>query len=213
MAVFKSTPITSDVQNSIDNQTFSKWRGINVAKKKINENKSEKPKQLQQRARWRKALELEKLFRLSSEIGFPSRPVTQDYHNAFLSTNANKRAIEVSEDLEVTVNYDAILCSKGQRVLPRTFTVSADSENRTLTFTHSVEARGSDRDKTDELYAMVVAPELKDAELFELGSRIDAEPVTISLPENWSVDAIEVYVFVLSADGKKASDSRHLVVE
>lgn len=213
MARFRSTPITSDVQNSIDNQTFSKWRTLNIAKKKVNENKSRTLPQLQQRARWQKAIDLDDLFELSSEIGFPSRSATLDYHNAFLKANANEKVIAVSDDLEVTVNYEAILCAKGRRKLPHTFSVTADGENQTLTFTHSTEARGSKRDKTDELYAMVVAPELEDAELFELGTRTDSEPVTVTLPEGWDVNSVEVYVFALSADGTKASNSLHLTVE
>ena len=35
MAVFKSTPMTEDVRQSISNQTFAIVRGQNVARKKI----------------------------------------------------------------------------------------------------------------------------------------------------------------------------------
>ena len=206
MARFRSTPITSDVQNSIDNQTFSKWRGINVAKKKINENKSEQPKQLQQRARWRKALELEKLFRLSSEIGFPSRPATQDYHNAFLSTNANKRAIEVSEDLEVTVDYPVMqLGNHDDRDLPEQITVTADADAHTLTFTHGAEEYGAYAEPTDRLYAALYNPALRRSVLCELNTRGDTEPVTVNVPSRWEMSDVQVYVFVLSEDGRYGS--------
>ena len=210
MARFRSTPITSDVQNSIDNQTFSKWRTLNIAKKKVNENKSRTLPQLQQRARWQKAIDLDDLFELSSEIGFPSRSATLDYHNAFLKANANEKVIAVSDDLEVTVNYPEILCAQGRLKLPRSLSVSADAETRTLTFTHAAEGNGCRRYANDQLYALVVETTLEDSELYELGTRSESEPVAVTLPEDWDMDSLAIYVFATTADGKKASNSKYL---
>ena len=119
----------------------------------------------------------------------------------------------MDDSLEVTVDYAQILCSQGRRKLPRTFAVTADTESRTLTFTHSVESRGRNRNVNDKLYAMVVAPELEDAELFDLGTRAESEPMTINVPEGWDMASLEIYVFALSPNGRIASDSRHLTVE
>ena len=157
--------------------------------------------------------DVEELFELSSEIGFPKRPATWTTANAFTSANLKNGALTVDDTLEVTVDYAQILCSQGRRKLPRTFAVTADTESRTLTFTHSVESRGRNRNVNDKLYAMVVAPELEDAELFDLGTRAESEPMTINVPEGWDMASLEIYVFALSPNGRIASDSRHLTVE
>lgn len=213
MAIFKSTPMTEDVRKSISNQTFAIVRGQNVARKKISRNSSKTVPQQQQRARIKRMADVEELFDLSSEIGFPKRPATWTTANAFTSANLKNGALTVDDTLEVTVDYAQILCSQGRRKLPRTFTVAADAESRTLTFTHSVELRGRNRNVNDKLYAMVVAPELEDAELFDLGTRAESEPVVVEVPEDWDMASLEVYVFALSPNGKVASDSRHLTVE
>ena len=44
----------------------------------------------------------------------------------------------------------------------------------------------------------------------ELNRRGDSDPATFTLPEGWSKDELEVYVFMLSENGRKASDSKHL---
>lgn len=212
MATFKSTPITSDVQNSIDNQTFCKWRSMNIAKKKVGENKSNTLAQQKQRLRMEKVVELSAPFDVAAQIGFPGKNSVEDYVNAFVGANLNDRVVEVNDDLEVTVNYEEIQCAKGRRMLPRSFTVTLDAETKTLTFTHSTEARGKLRDKEDKFYALVVEPDLVDSELYDLDTRTGTEPVTITLPEEWATSALEVYVFALSKDGKKASNSRHLTV-
>ena len=213
MAIFKSTPMTEDVRKSISNQTFAIVRGQNVARKKISRNSSKTVPQQQQRARIKRMADVEELFDLSSEIGFPKRPATWTTANAFTSANLKNGALTVDDTLEVTVDYAQILCSQGRRKLPRTFAVTADTESRTLTFTHSVESRGRNRNVNDKLYAMVVAPELEDAELFDLGTRAESEPVVVEVPEDWDMASLEVYVFALSPNGKVASDSRHLTVE
>ena len=213
MAIFNSTPITEGVRQSISNQTFAIVRGQNVARKKISRNSSKTVPQQQQRARMKRIADVEELFELSSEIGFPKRPATWTTANAFTSANLKNGALTVDDTLEVTVDYAQILCSQGRRKLPRKFTVTADAESRTLTFTHSVELRGRNRNVNDKLYAMVVAPELEDAELFDLGTRAESEPMTINVPEGWDMASLEIYVFALSPNGRIASDSRHLTVE
>ena len=114
MAIFKSTPMTEDVRKSISNQTFAIVRGQNVARKKISRNSSKTVPQQQQRARIKRMADVEELFDLSSEIGFPKRPATWTTANAFTSANLKNGALTVDDSLEVTVDYAQILCSQGR---------------------------------------------------------------------------------------------------
>ena len=209
-AIFQSTPITEDVRNSLSNQTFYTLKGQNIARKKISKNGSRSQAQLVQRTRWAKALDLETLFEPASQIGFPKRKSTESYHNAFMAENVNKDAVEVSEELEVTVNYQNIRCAKGKLKVPKDFSVTADAEMHTLTFTHAAEEDGCQRYSTDRLYALVVETTEEDSELFELGTRAGSEPITVNLSESWDMGLLAIYVFALTADGKKASDSLYL---
>lgn len=209
-AIFESTPITENVRKSISNQTFYTMRGLNIARKKNGKNSSKTQAQMVQRTRWTKVLDLEALFEPASQIGFPRRKTTETYHNAFMSANTNAEAVSVSEDLEVTVNYPEILCAQGRLKLPRSLSVSADAETRTLTFTHAAEGNGCRRYANDQLYALVVETTLEDSELYELGTRSESEPVAVTLPEDWDMDSLAIYVFATTADGKKASNSKYL---
>ena len=209
-AIFESTPITENVRKSISNQTFYTMKGLNIARKKNGKNSSKTQAQMVQRTRWTKVLDLEALFEPASQIGFPRRKTTETYHNAFMSANTNAEAVSVSEDLEVTVNYPEILCAQGRLKLPRSLSVSADAETRTLTFTHAAEGNGCRRYANDQLYALVVETTLEDSELYELGTRSESEPVAATLPEDWDMDSLAIYVFATTADGKKASNSKYL---
>ena len=219
MATFKSTPVASDVKNSIDNQTFSKWRGLGVVKKKINENTSETLPQQQQRARMATAYKLCRLLAPASAIGFPRRPQVQDANNTFMSLNTRKKVLTVGTDrdedgnLEVTVNFPQIRCAKGWIILPEGLTATKNTESHTLTFTHEAEEDGTDMHASDKLYALVVETARWNSKLFELNTRADGEPAEVSLPAKWDMDALEVYVFALTEDGNTASDSMYLTVE
>ena len=139
-----------------------------------------------------------------------SRHRKSSYHNAFMAENVNKDAVEVSEELEATVNYQNIRCAKGKLKVPKDFSVTADAETHTLTFTHAAEEDGCQRYSTDRLYALVVETTEEDSELFELGTRAGSEPITVNLSESWDMGSLAIYVFALTADGKKASDSLYL---
>ena len=70
----------------------------------------------------------------------------------------NDGLVTVNEDLEVTVSYPDVLCAQGRWIkLPRTMSVSADAEMRSLTFTHVAEENGTMRYGDDMLYAMVLS--------------------------------------------------------
>lgn len=209
MAEVKATAIARKLKKSAGEQTFCQRKGKTIAKMKIDENKSKTPSQQKQRARWRRLSNLELLFDTVSSISFPSRPKNLSYHNAFMQANLD--AVSVNDELETTVDYARILCAKGRLTVPHT-TVEYDPETRQLTFTHKAESNGRMKEVSDMLYAVVVEKEQKETEVVELNRRSENDPVSFTLPEEWSKEELEVYVFVLSANGRKASDSKHLTL-
>lgn len=221
MSKFKNTAVTRSLRNSIGDQTFCEWRGINVAKQKIDENKSNTPAQQQQRKRWQTGMELDALFAAASELGFPGRKRTHTPNNAFTHENVNARVIEVAANPQATgeddawtatVNWESIRCAKGRLRLPRKVTVTLSPEGDTLSFTVTAEDRGPQREDDDELYALVVETELRDSALQRVCARADGGTASVELPDDWDSTKLAVYLFMVSADGKKASDSKHVTV-
>ena len=196
---------------SMAENTYYRSRGKNIVKVKIDTNNSRTLKQQQQRAKMRTLIPLCKALNTPIHAGFPERPTDFSAWNAFVSLNVGH--VSVTEDLEVTVSYPDVLCAQGRWIkLPRTMSVSADAEMRSLTFTHAAEENGTMRYGDDMLYAMVVDTDLQDAELYELNARNNSEPVMITLPDDWDMDALAVYVFALTADKKKASNSKYMEI-
>lgn len=204
MGIYKATAISRLVEKSIDELTFCKIRGRNVVKTKIDRNTSKTLLQQKQRARWTELQELDALFDEAVLVGFPSRPHYLTAHNAFVKANA--KAVDVSEDLKVTTDYKNIVCSKGKLKKPQV-SVSANEEQNKLTFTHVPEGNGTRRMATDKLYAMVVEKALQEAKLFPLDTRADKEPMVVDIPVSWTIENLNIYVFVLSANGHKASNT------
>ena len=215
MGTFDNTAISRKQRNSVGDQTFCQWRGTNVVKQKIQENKSNTPAQQQQRKRWSKGVDIEVLFEAAYTIGFPGRKRIHSPANAFSSENMKKEkgVFTTEEDGTVTVDYSLITCAKGRLRLPAEINVSYETENNSLTFSITAEEAGVRRNTTDIVYALVVETEMFDSELMELGTRGEGGIKTMELKSGWSATDLAIYVFVVSEDGKKASDSRHLTVE
>lgn len=221
MGKFKNTSVSRSLRNSIGDETYCEWRGIPVVKRKISANSSDTPAQQQQRARWAAGVELDALFAEASELGFPGRPREFSPGNAFTKANVNARVIEVAANPQstgpddkwtTTVNWEAVRCAKGRLRLPRQVTVTLSPEGDALNFTVTAEQRGPQRSEDDELYALAVETEQRDAVLQSLCTRGEGGTATLALPAGWDSSKLAVYLFMVSADGKKASDSKHVTV-
>ena len=209
------------MRKSVGDQTFCQFRGENVCKQKIETNESNTLEQQRQRARWKKGQDLTVLFGASTEIGYPGRPRTYSPDNAFRHENVNDRVIDVVEaggtsggkvQWTVTVNYSEILCAKGPLRLPREISLALSEESDAVLFTVGVEQRGPQRNEDDVLYAMLVETVIEDSLLSEICTRGEGGMASVELPSGWDAVNLAVYLFVVSADGKKASNSRYTTV-
>lgn len=166
--------------------------------------------QRKQRLRMKKAVELCSVYDSVLGIGFPSRPVNYTPDNLFVKLN--QQAIDVSDTLEVTVNYDRVVVSAGNRRLPE-MQVSVDEAGSQLTFTHEAEEFMRHAADDDCLYAAVLEKTKQRVRLFALNDRKDTETATVTLPSGWKTNFLCIYVFVVSKDGKNASNSRCLALD
>lgn len=204
MAIFKSTAF-SKLEKSFGNLTACRSRGQYIVKEKVSKVHNPKtiPQQMQ-RKRMAKLVELCELFDPAIAIGYPSRPATHSIDNQFL--HLNQQAVEVSEKLVVTVDYEKIIVAKGNRKLPD-ITVTADSENNQLTFTAIAEKFARHAADDDRFYAAILEQNRMKLKVFPLNERESTEPAVVEIPNGWNVENMTIYVFALSKDGKQASRS------
>lgn len=204
MAIFKM-PFMYKLTQSMADNTYCRTRGKNVVKTKIDTNSSNTEKQQVQRLKMKQLMQLCKVFNAAIRVGFPGRPRDYTSWNAFVS--ANGEVVLVDDKMSVTINYDRILVAQGSREVVEGVTVVKDADAHTLTFSHEAEDFGYGAEPTDVLYAVVLEKQKLRSKLFRLDTRKDDTPVSVSLPAQWDMANLLVYVFVLSENGKIASDS------
>ena len=108
--------------------------------------------------------------------------------------------VSVTEDLEVTVDYENLLVAEGSLEMLEDITVTADAETHSLLFSHAAEDYGYGSEPTDVLHAVVLEKGLMRSRMFTLNTRSESEPVSVEIPEKWDMENLEVYVFFLSEE-------------
>lgn len=204
MAIFKM-PFMYKLTQSMADNTYCRTRGKNVVKTKIDTNSSNTEKQQVQRLKMKQLMQLCKVFHAAIKVGFHGHPRDYTPWNAFVS--ANGEVVQVDDQMSVTIDYDRILVAKGSREVVEGVTVVKDADARTLTFSHEAGDFGYGAEPTDVLYAVVLEKQKLRSKLFRLNTRKDNDSVSVPLPARWDMANLLVYVFVLSENGKVASDS------
>lgn len=192
--------------------TFYTQNGGKFFRSKIDSNTSNTLKQQMQRKRFGELGRICKALRRVLDVSMTRLVQGVSPSNEFM--RINDQLVTVSEDLEVTVDYPVMqLGNHDDRDLPEQITVTADADAHTLTFTHGAEEYGAYAEPTDRLYAALYNPALRRSVLCELNTRGDTEPVTVNVPSRWEMSDVQVYVFVLSEDGRYGSLSEYVSVE
>lgn len=202
MAIFESAVFTR-LRKSFGNVTTCMNRGLKVLKTKVTfVNDPKTIAQQKQRLRMRKLVDLSVVFAAASKLGFPRRQDGETPYNAFV--RKNKAAVNVSDELEVTIDYEHLACSDGTLQVPG-MSVEKKAETHQLTFSHTVTEYEVDALPDDVIYTAVYEKNRNKVRLYRLDKVSDTEPVTISLPENWDLDQVVIYVFTLSNNKHTAS--------
>lgn len=195
---------------SMGDATFCRTKGQNVAKAKIDTNTSNTLEQQIQRQRVKTMTELCKAFDEAIHTGFPKCKKGLTEWNVFSSINMD--AIQVDDKLAVTIDYERIQVSNGNRRVVEELTVVSDAEKHTLTFTHGKEDYGYGAAPTDILYVVILEKKKMRSKVFPLNTRDDDSAVMITLPSGWDMASLEGYVFVLAENKKTASGSIHFPI-
>lgn len=207
MSIFKSL-LFKELRKSAADDTFCRSRGRNILKSKVSRNGSKTFLQQKQRRKMKALEELSRIYAPAVQCGFPTRATERTVYNEFIAVN--KAAVTVDDELQVTVDYSRIACSKGIRMIPEV-TVELDAEKNELTFTCEVDTlNGTDAEEDDVIHALLVEKERKQSKLCALGTRKECASKTVQIPKKWNKDNLEIYAFVLSANKRKASPTVYL---
>lgn len=191
--------------------TFYTMEGGKYFRSRIDKNTSKTLKQQMQRTKFGEKGRICKAMKPVLAVSMAKRQGVSK-PNEFMRLNDS--LVTVDEELAVTVNYPEMqLTNRDDRDVPERITVTADAEMHTLSFVHEAEEYGAYAEPTDRLYAALYNPTLRRSKLYELNTRADTEPVTAEVPQRWAMEDVEVYVFVLSEDGRHGSPSVYLTVE
>lgn len=208
MAIFKSTAF-SRLRKSFGNLTTCRSKGKNIVREKVTDVKNPRTlKQQKQRARFVVLVDLSGVFSPAVVLGFVTCPEECTPENFFVHLNQNM--VEVSDDLEVTVDYEHLVLSKGKRAVPSEMSVSGDAESHVLIFTIVAEEFMSHSAPDDEFYAVVLEKEKKEVKVELLGERADISTLQIEVPGKWDMEQLAIYVFVLSKKHDKSSKTVYL---
>lgn len=211
LAIFRM-PFMHRLTQSMADNTYVRARGKNIIKTKIDVNTSNTPPQAVQRLKMKCTIELCKALNGVIHAGFPERPADFTPWNAF--THANVEKVTVSEELEASVPYDKLLVAQGGLTpLEGNITVTADADAGTLTFTHTAEEFGYGCNPTDVIYAAVMDEVRMRSRMYKLMTREEDSTMEVTLPAGWKTESVAVYVFALSENRRKASDSTFLEVK
>lgn len=204
LAIFKM-PFMHRLTQSMAENTYVRSKGQNIIKTKIDKNTSNTLEQQMQRLRMKQLIYLCKVLNTPIHSSFPERKRTETEWNAFI--RAAMPSISMSEDLEVSVDYETLLIAQGSLEVIEEVSITQDAEANTLTVTYPASDYGYGSEPTDTVQLVLLEKEKMRSRMFQVGTRGEDCTETIQVPSGWTVENISAYVFMLSANGRKASNS------
>ena len=209
MAVTQNTLI-GRTRGSIGGVTFSKWKGLNVAKGKAeNVQQPNTDAQLLQRSKMAIIVALYRSIASIVQTGFRSFAINMSEFNAFTSYNI-KNALNPTSPSTAELTYAAILVAKGALTSTSVsdMTGAAAQANVVLTFPPSLAA--PDQSLLDGALAVVINETQRTSSFIGgLTTRGDGSS-TVSMSEDLQAgDVIHGYLFFESENATEVSDSRY----
>lgn len=202
MAIFESTVFTH-LRKSFGNVTTCVSRGMNILRTKTTiVNNPNTLEQRKQRLRMKELVDLSLVFYDVCNLGFPRHRLGETPLNVFV--RLNMQAVSVSEKLEVTLQYDRLVCSEGRLKAPDV-SVSGEADAHRLVFTPTAQEYALGKSPDVSVYAVMFEKARREVQVDLLCKAGESEPVNVELPGNWDPDEIAVYVFTLAADKRSAS--------
>ncbi len=199
--------IAGEIVGSLFDTTFANWRGIKVAKHKMQDytDANTLPQQ-KNRKRFAILSDLSKKLQAASRIGFRALAVKKTEHNVFVSKN--KEAVLVDDNLAQTVSYNQLQVSSGP--LPTSngsLTATRTGADITLNW-----SSGNDETaQTNVLKTIYLCKNEEVAITGEIDPTRNVETMTETLPFV-PTGPVWVYVFFFDPTTKQVSNSEAVVV-
>lgn len=199
--------IAGEIVGSLFDTTFAKWRGIKVAKHKMQDyNDANTLPQQKNRKRFAILSNLSKKLQAASRIGFRALAVKKTEHNVFVSKN--KEAVLVDDNLAPTVSYNQLQVSSGP--LPTSngsLTATRTGADITLNW-----SSGNDETaQTNVLKTIYLCKNEEVAITGEIDPTRNVETMTETLPFV-PTGSVWVYVFFFDPTTKQVSNSEAVLI-
>ena len=209
MAVTQNTLI-GRTRGSIGGVTFSKWKGLNVAKGKAeNVQQPNTDAQLLQRDKMTLIVGLYRSISSIVQTGFRSLAVNMSEFNAFTSYNI-KNAVQALNATDAELVFADILIAKGALSSTPVTGMSGASAQADVALTYSASLAAPDQSLLDLALAVVIN-ETQGIIAFVGGADNRSDGTTsVSMSENLvSGDVIHGYLFFENEAGTEVSDSTY----
>ena len=209
MAIFNSY-LLGKAKKSVGNITLCYRNLKNIAQAKVfSRRDNPTPEVLDQRARVRVLGKLGRRLLPAVRKGFVGVG-DGTTSNAFMSENMG--AVEVTADHVATVDFVRLKVASGLQDEPQVEVVY-DAESATYSFTQAgVTEEDGFCGADDKVYGVLLEEELSKVKLVTLKTRGEGGVTSFPLPSGWNADNVHVYCFATTANGRMASDSRHVEV-
>ena len=185
----------------------SSWNGISYMRSLPQHfNDAKTPRQLQQRAKFNKAMEFLTPIKDYIRVGYKTYAVKKSAFNAAVSYVVKNAVGGSYPDIEI--NYPRALVSRGDLTPPKDVAATVSKHCVTITWTDNSAEGSADASDLSMPLAYNVS---KGQTVFEIAATTrSSQSVVLPLLSNWLGDTIQLYLGFISEDGTEVANSVYL---
>lgn len=209
MGIFDSV-LFGKLHKSVGNLTMYNLNGQNIvrAKSSLGRHDKKSARQLLQRAKMKKVQQLACQLADAIAVGFPASTYNRSL-NRFVGLNIG--LLVTDESGGITYDADRLQLSSGELLPPQVSAVVNCSEG-SVTFTRERQALRPLALDDDLVYGIVWGRDSTELQVFPLGRRDVSGGTTVYPEEDLLKFPLEIFVFAVAANGRKASSTLHLSI-
>ena len=193
--------------NAVGGTVYYMRCGKNVVRRKGVRRKKQTALQERQQVKFGALSRLAMLLKEVITMGFVQRK--QGVFDVNVFVQKNKDICRVEEDGSISVNYERLVCSEGNLRVPVAVAM-LDEGDHGLTFECEEMEPDKDALPDDRIMGVVFDTVNGFCRCVELCERQEGGATSVTLDEYWSLEALAVYIFAVSKDGHRVSDSVYL---
>lgn len=201
-------PITGRTRGKFANAVFSKWKGKNTMRSKaLQVRNPQTDGQLKQRAKFSILVHLSTLVAALLRVGMKEMSSTVTQFNAFITENSFNGFLSWT-GTQWNTDYTKLVVSKGS-LDPTNATLSAMANNDTSVDVNFAPSATGNQSVGDKACILVVTPNETKMKIAEDARSTGGTSVNLDTPITTG-QVVHVYIFFVSADGRKVSDSQYI---